>query len=189
MNAWPKNPKGRVRGGYLPRRRSREGFVCVGDYHKSLTQVPYPSQPLSLNYLHHIEARKCTVMYNNSIAWLTMTTHFGDDSQFWSKSCFFPSIIQCSDRMLPRQAQSSSQLLGISLWCLQILACVASVSNRVTARKLEREQKKRPPPPPSFLFFFFLLSSQLSRRTREETLATQAIKYRNVSKLMDYRGW
>ena len=29
-----------------------------------------------------------------------------------------------------------------------------------------------PPPPPSFLFFF-LLSSQLSRRTREETLATQ----------------
>ena len=29
-----------------------------------------------------------------------------------------------------------------------------------------------PPPPPSFLFF--LLSSQLSRRTREETLATQA---------------
>ena len=29
-------------------------------------------------------------------------------------------------------------------------------------------------PPPSFLFFFFLLSSQLSRRTRVETLATQA---------------
>ena len=46
------------------------------------------------------------------------------------------------------------------------VACVASVSNRVTARKLEQEQK-RP-------FFFFLLSSQLSRRTREETLATQA---------------
>ena len=37
-------------------------------------------------------------------------------------------------------------------------ACVASVSNRVIARK-------------SFLFFF-LLSSQLSRRNREETLAT-----------------
>ena len=43
----------------------------------------------------------------------------------------------------------------------QELACVASVSNRVTARKLEREQKKKkggrflhsPPPPPSFLVF------------------------------------
>ena len=52
-----------------------------------------------------------------------------------------------------------------------LLACVASVSNRVTARKLEREQKKKkvegggggekrkpsflhsPPAPPSFLFF------------------------------------
>ena len=32
------------------------------------------------------------------------------------------------------------------------LACVASVSNQVTERKLEREQ---PPPPPSFLFFCF----------------------------------
>ena len=55
------------------------------------------------------------------------------------------------------------------------IACVASVSNRVTARKLEREQKKKgfiplPLPRP----FFFLPSSQLSRRTREETLATQA---------------
>ena len=43
------------------------------------------------------------------------------------------------------------------------LACVASVSNRVIARKLERKQKKKPPPP-SFIFFFLLLS-QLSRRT------------------------
>ena len=47
-----------------------------------------------------------------------------------------------------------------------LLACVASVSNRVTARKLEREQKKKQK--------VFLLSSQLSRRTGEETLATQA---------------
>ena len=42
------------------------------------------------------------------------------------------------------------------------VACVTSVSNRVIARKLERE------------LLFFLLSSQLSRRTREETLDTQA---------------
>ena len=71
------------------------------------------------------------------------------------------------------------------------LACVASASNRVIARKLERERKKlesgrraekrkqrfllSPPPPPSFLFF--LLSSQLSRRTCVETLATQATPY------------
>ena len=47
------------------------------------------------------------------------------------------------------------------------LACEASVSNRVIARKLEQEQKKES-------FLFFLLSSQLSRRNREETLATQA---------------
>ena len=46
-----------------------------------------------------------------------------------------------------------------------VLACVASVSSRVIARKLEREQKK---------FLFFFLSSQLSRRTRAETLAMQA---------------
>ena len=61
------------------------------------------------------------------------------------------------------------------------LACVASVSSRVIARKLEREQKKKwkgegrrgnaCPQTPSFLF---LLSSQFSGRTRAETLATQA---------------
>ena len=65
-----------------------------------------------------------------------------------------------------------------------LLACAASVSNRVIARKLEREQKKwnregegkrrnfSPLPLPRHSFF--LLSSQLSRRTRAETLAIQA---------------
>ena len=70
-----------------------------------------------------------------------------------------------------------------------LIACVASVSNRVIARKLEREQKKvegggggekRKRLPVSFvplplpLHSLFLLSSQLSRRTRTETLATEA---------------
>ena len=41
------------------------------------------------------------------------------------------------------------------------IACVASVSNRVMARKLERERKKK---------------GNFSRRTRAETLATQAMK-------------
>ena len=41
------------------------------------------------------------------------------------------------------------------------LACAASVSNRVIARKLERKQKKLPLPRHSF----FLLLSQLSKRT------------------------
>ena len=52
-----------------------------------------------------------------------------------------------------------------------LIACVASVSNRVIARKFLLSPP--PPPPPSFLFFF-LPSSQLSRLTRAETLATQA---------------
>ena len=66
------------------------------------------------------------------------------------------------------------------------LACVASVSNRVIARKLERKQKKvegggggekrrflrSPPPPPSFMFFCPCPS--FLGKPREETLATQA---------------
>ena len=68
-----------------------------------------------------------------------------------------------------------------------IIACVASVSNRVIARKLERERKKKKNgrgrgrgeeetsfPSPSPVTPFFLLSSQLPRRTRAATLATQA---------------
>ena len=54
------------------------------------------------------------------------------------------------------------------------LACVASVSNRVIARKLERKRKKR-------VSFPFLLSSHLSRRTRAETLATQV----NITLIFD----
>ena len=60
------------------------------------------------------------------------------------------------------------------------IACVASVSSRVMARKLEREQKKNAwkgegevTPPPSFLFFFWSRPN-FSWRTRAETLATQA---------------
>ena len=60
--------------------------------------------------------------------------------------------------------------LLVAFFAIWLLACVAGVSNRVIARKLEREQKKKggrgrgrgeeeiihsfPPPPPSFLFFF-----------------------------------
>ena len=68
------------------------------------------------------------------------------------------------------------------------VACIASVSNRVIARKLEREQKKVEGgggmgeeetsfpsfPSPSPVIPFFKLSSQLSRQTGAETLATQA---------------
>ena len=64
----------------------------------------------------------------------------------------------------------SKNSLSCRLSTLCLLACVASVSNRVTARELEREHL---PLPRHSLFF--LLSSQLSRRTRDETLATQAI--------------
>ena len=61
-----------------------------------------------------------------------------------------------------------------------MVACVASVSNRVIARKLERKQKKKrwkregEGSQSSINPFFFLLSSRRSRRTRAETLATQA---------------
>ena len=78
-------------------------------------------------------------------------------------------------------------MVFFAIW---LLACVAGVSNRVIARKLEREQKKKVEgggggekrksfihslPSPVIPFFFLLSSLQLSRRTREETLATQAI--------------
>ena len=54
-----------------------------------------------------------------------------------------------------------------------MLACVASVSNRVIARKLERKQKKGPLPLPRHSFFFCSCPSFLDE-PREETLATQA---------------
>ena len=67
------------------------------------------------------------------------------------------------------------------------LACVASVSNRVIARTLERKQKKVegggekregsfvPLPLPRHSFFFLLLSCpSFLYEPREETLATQA---------------
>ena len=50
------------------------------------------------------------------------------------------------------------------------IGMVACVANRVSTRKLEREQKKKVGGGG-----VFLLLSQLSRRTRAETLATQAI--------------
>ena len=49
------------------------------------------------------------------------------------------------------------------------VACVASVSNRVIARKLERKQKKG--------FLFFCSCPSFLDEPREETLATQATFY------------
>ena len=60
------------------------------------------------------------------------------------------------------------------------VACVASVSNRVIARKLERKQKKVEgggggEPPPSFIFFALVPAfDSFLDEPREETLATQA---------------
>ena len=57
-----------------------------------------------------------------------------------------------------------------------VVACVASVSNRVIARKLERKQKKGsfiPLPLPRHSFFFCSCPSFLDE-PRKETLATQA---------------
>ena len=51
---------------------------------------------------------------------------------------------------------------------LALLACVASVSNRVIARKVERKQK-----------IFFCSCPSFLDEPREETLATQAIALRN----------
>ena len=65
-------------------------------------------------------------------------------------------------------------LLCINLDLITRIACVASVSNRVIARKLEREPKKETP---SFLFSF-CSRPNFCRRTRAETLATQAITRR-----------
>ena len=53
-----------------------------------------------------------------------------------------------------------------------ILACVASVSNRVIARKLERKQTSFPSPSP--VIHFFCSCPSFLDEPREETLATQA---------------
>ena len=61
----------------------------------------------------------------------------------------------------------------------EFVACVASVSNRVIARKLERKQKKKgsfPSPSPVIHFFFCSCTSFLDE-PREETLATQASEF------------
>ena len=71
----------------------------------------------------------------------------------------------------------------------KILAWVTSVSSRVIARNLEREPKKigrgkervevetpSLPPPPSSVIPFFCSRPKFSRRTRTETLATEANK-------------
>ena len=68
-----------------------------------------------------------------------------------------------------------------------LIACVASVSNRVIARTLERKQKKVPSfPSPSPVINFFLLLSCPSflDEPREETLATQA---NPLTETCDYR--
>ena len=72
----------------------------------------------------------------------------------------FAHRVACCCVLLRVVAQS---LKPVKLLATCKLACVASVSNRVIARKLEREQNKKvegegegshcPPPPPSFLFF------------------------------------
>ena len=80
----------------------------------------------------------------------------------------------------------SPRLNHWNLICLTVgglVACVASVSNRVIARKLERKQKKRlkgegevpsfPSPSPIIHLFFCSCPSFLDE-PREETLATQA---------------
>ena len=90
------------------------------------------------------------------------TSHTQNTTLGWFKKLFQPLKSFCrSDKAKHKLVVTKISRIGKS----SNIACVASVSNRVTARKLEREQKKN---------FLFLLSSQLSRRTREETLATQA---------------
>ena len=63
------------------------------------------------------------------------------------------------------------------------IACVASVSNRVIARKLERKQNKGsfvPLPLPRHSFFFCSYPT-FRDEPREETLATQASPDKSVT--------
>ena len=73
---------------------------------------------------------------------------------------------------------------------LYLLACIASVSNRVIARKLERKQKKGsfvPLPLPSHSCFFCSCPSFLDEPC-EETLATQAM-YLLFLLTVTWQGW
>ena len=80
-------------------------------------------------------------------------------------------------RFYPGHRTPRKSLIYVSTYRVQIalpaalrLACVASVSNRVTARKLEREQKGEgsfiPLPLPRPFFFFLLSSQQFSTNSR-----------------------
>ena len=68
-------------------------------------------------------------------------------------------------------------LLAVTCCVRLHIACVASVSNRVIARKLEQKQKKKGsffPLPLSRHSFFFRSCPSFLDEPREETLATQA---------------
>ena len=89
-----------------------------------------------------------------------------------TKKIVFRTVEQLPFHFATQQIQGQNGYVFISY----PLACVASVSNRVIARKLEWKQKKvelRSPPPPPLLIFFCSCPSFLDE-PREETLATQA---------------
>ena len=86
--------------------------------------------------------------------------------------CVYPVWMTQKPRKGDYRVLKSNKILGEA--CPQMVACVASVSNRVIERKVERKQKKvegggggekRVSHPLPHHSFFFLLLSQLSRRT------------------------
>ena len=83
------------------------------------------------------------------------------DKKFWPPFYFATVMLDRVLRGTGKTGQQTSKLPKIEFSDASRLACVASVSNRVIARKLERKQKKLPLPRHSF----FLLLSQLSKRT------------------------
>ena len=85
---------------------------------------------------------------------------------------FWDILHQCKVGCLKTVRKENN--LAKSLRVVSFVACVASVSNRVIARKLERFLRS-PPPSPSFMFFCSCPS--FLDEPREETLATQAISF------------
>ena len=163
-----------------------------------ILSIPNPTSPTSTFYFVKIPAVKTRLVptcylcvFRVREGWDQVEAR--EDSWKGTKENFFIALLLLPASKLPylgkqSEPRENARTRGLSPAFLRDslhLACVASVSNRVIARKLERKQKKkkrvqssycakvRADPLPRHSFFFCSRPSFLDE-PRKETLATQA---------------